>query len=242
MITVRNLTKQFGPEKVILSDINFNVEPGELIALLGASGSGKTTLFRCLTFQEKWDSGHMLYDGQDYFTLGWWGKWKIRKQWAFIEEAPVLNPKQTALKNVLSGRFNQTPLWRKITRSIAMDEHVLAMDFLEKVGLLDKANMQVEKLSGGERQRVAIAKAMVKGARVIVADEPVSGLHPDAAEQVMRDLQHLCKVENVILFCVLHRVELAERYASRIWGLADGSIVFDIKGRRLTQRERDQAF
>jgi phosphonate transport system ATP-binding protein len=241
-ITVRNLVKKIDKVKEILSGIQFDVGRGELVALLGASGSGKTTLLRCIALHEKWDDGHLFYEGQDITSLNILQKLKYRKKWAYIEEKPTLNPNKTALQNVLSGRFYETPLWRKMTRKVAMDEHILAMDYLEKVGLLDKASQKSSLLSGGEMQRVAIAKALVQGAELIVADEPVSGLDPDNAKKVMLDLQQLCLKTNVTVICSLHQVDLAEKYATRLWGISAGKLAFDIKGRRLTQAEKDQVF
>jgi phosphonate transport system ATP-binding protein len=242
LITVRNLVKKVDKDKVILSGIQFDVGRGEFIALLGGSGSGKTTLLRCITLQENWDEGHFFYEGHDILSLNAWQRLKYRKKWAFIEEKPTLNPNKTALKNVLSGRFYETPWWRKMTGKVAMDEHVMAMDYLEKVGLLDKALQKSSLLSGGEMQRVAIAKALVQGAELIVADEPISGLDPENAKKIMLDLQQLCEKTNVTVICSLHQVDLAEKYATRIWGLSEGKLSIDVKGRRLTQFEKDRVF
>jgi phosphonate transport system ATP-binding protein len=103
---------------------------------------------------------------------------------------------------------------------------------------LQKSNL----LSGGEMQRVAMAKALVQGAELIVADEPISGLDPENAKMVMMDLQQLCEKTNVTVICSLHSVDLAEKYATRIWGISEGKLVVDVKGRRLTQAEKDSIF
>jgi len=153
-----------------------------------------------------------------------------------------LNPNRTALKTVLGGMFFRMPAWRRAIGRAGTDEHVIGMDFLEKVGLLDKAHEKVENLSGGERQRVAVARALVQGAKLIVIDEPVSGLEPKAAERLVQDLQSLCAKKAATVVCSLHQAELAERYASRIWGLAQGKLVLDIPARRLTQREKMSVF
>jgi phosphonate transport system ATP-binding protein len=123
-----------------------------------------------------------------------------------------------------------------------MDEHMSGMDYLEKVGLLNRANHKMEQLSGGERQRVAIARAMMHGAKWIVIDEPVSGLDPSTAEGVMADLRELCLKHQTTLICSLHDVRLAEKYATRIWGLSGGHIILDVQARRLTEREKQLVF
>jgi phosphonate transport system ATP-binding protein len=239
MIQVIDLVKRYPPDHSVLSGVSFTAQRGEMIAVVGGSGSGKTTLFRCLTLREPWTSGRFIYDGMDIFASSLKGRLKIRREWAYLEEKPVLYMRKTALKNVLIGRVSQTPLWRVVTGFVRTDDHMGAMDMLEKLGLLDKARMRVEQLSGGERQRVAIARALVHGAKVIVADEPISGLDPESAERVIRDLRKLCEEEGVIVLATLHQLELAERFASRMIGLKDGQICLDIRGRKLTHREKE---
>jgi phosphonate transport system ATP-binding protein len=241
MLSIRNLSKNIG-DKQILSQISLTVDKGEFIALVGASGSGKTTLLRCLSLKEKWTSGQYIYDGKDVTALSAWDKLKFRKYWAYVEQKPRLNPQRTALKNVLSSRIQHMPIWRLLTRSVALDEHMTAMDALEKVGLLDRAHYRMEKLSGGEQQRVAIARALIQGANVIVADDPIGGLDPERAKQIIEDLRSVCQHAGVTIICSMHQVDLAEKFADRIWGLAGGKIVVDVQNRRLTQREKDLIF
>ncbi|TVY10022.1 phosphonate ABC transporter ATP-binding protein [Paenibacillus cremeus] len=242
MIIVRNLSKTYPPDTRVLQRISFQADEGELIALLGASGSGKTTFFKCLMLKEKWDEGQYIYDGKDITSINGWEKLMLRKQWAFLEEKPSLNGKKTALKNVLSALLFKKSWLRFLTNTVSEDDHLEAMDYLDKVGLLEKAHEPVDKLSGGEKQRVAICKAMIKGAKVIYADEPVSGLDPEAASRIMEDLQMIARKNKLVIFCSLHQVELAEKFGSRIWGLSEGRLTVDIAGRRLTQREKQLIF
>ena len=242
MIIVRNLTKTLSDGTEILSNISFQVDPGEFVVILGASGSGKSTLLKCLFLQERWTKGQLIYDGAELSGARWTDKLKLRKEWAFLEEKPALNPRRTAFKNVVGGRFFHLPVWRKLTGTVSTDEHVLAMDYLEKVGLLDKAHSPVEKLSGGEQQRVAIARALAKGAKVILADDPTKGLDPESAHRVLQDFRNLCKNEQIIVLCCMQNLDMAERNATRIWGLRRGRLVLDIAARRLTMREKEMIF
>ena len=235
---VRNMWKQ-KEGKNILSGISFQADPGELVALVGASGSGKTTLLRCLTLKESWDQGEFVYEGKDLLKANPWERFRVKNRWAFLEESPNINPKKSAVSNVLGARWRHMPLWRKITRRSSMDEHFLASDYLEKVGLLDKGEAKVETLSGGEKQRVALAKALVQEAKMICADDPVKGLDPHSVERVLQDFRKIAQKENIIIVCAMQQLDLAERFATRIWGLKDGKIVLDIPARRLTSRERD---
>lgn len=235
MIIVKGLAKKFGNTNV-LSGVDFSAYAGDFIVVLGSSGSGKSTLFRCLALRENWDEGELIYNGNNVDRTSWKVKLKMRREWAFLEEKPHLNKSRTALKNVISGRFLMTPLWKLL----GVEEKFDAIDMLEKVGLQKKAHMKLEKLSGGEQQRVAMAKALVQGAKVLVADDPVKGLEPESAKRVLEDLKKLCETQNITVICALPQIELAEKYATRILGIADGKIAVNVSGRRLTQREKDQ--
>ncbi len=238
MIKAMHVTKQLPDGQRVLKDISLRLDQGELVAVMGASGSGKTMLLKCLSMQEAWTRGTLWVDGNDMTKKGFLGRLRVRRQFAYIEEKPTLAPNRTALKNVLVGTRSQTPLWRMLTGMVRNDDYMGAMDMLEKVGLLDKAHMKAAKLSGGERQRVAVARALVHGARALFADEPVTGLDPHAAEQILADFRTLCHTQQVTMVLVLSQGEWAERFADRIIGLAEGEIAFDIAGRKLTSRER----
>lgn len=238
MIRIKNLTKRIPGGPKVLDQISFDAYPGDFIAVKGGSGSGKTMLLRCLALQEKWSSGSYHFNGQDVFSQGLAGKMKVRREVAYLEEKPFLFPNKTGLKNVIIGSVSQTPAWRRWTGMVRSDDYMGAMDMIEKRGLIDKAHQKAGTLSGGERQRMAIARALVHGAKVIVADEPVSGLDPHSADQVLGDLKSLCKEQNVIVIAVLHQGDWAERYADRIIGLNKGELVLDVHGRRLTEREK----
>lgn len=242
MMIVRNLSKTYPPDHTVLQKLSFHADRGELIALVGASGSGKSTLFRCLMLDEKWDEGQYIYNGQDISKPNVLTKWKLRNDWMMLEQKPYLNPEKTALKNVLSALLFKKSWWRLLTNTVSDDDYMEAMDWLDRVGLLDKAKEKTAKLSGGEKQRVAVCRALIKGAKVIFADEPVSGLDPESAGKIIEDLRMMCERNKVVVIIIVHQLELAEKYASRIWGLSGGKIVLDINGRRLTEQEKELVF
>ncbi|WP_139999123.1 phosphonate ABC transporter ATP-binding protein [Paenibacillus paridis] len=238
MIRIKNLSKRIPGGPKVLDDISFEVYPGDFVAIKGDSGSGKSTLLRCLALQEKWTEGSYQFEGKDVFKEGFAGKLKVKQQVAYVEEKPFLFPNKTGLKNVIIGSVTQTPAWRRWTGMVRNDDYMGAMDMIEKRGLIDKAHQKASTLSGGERQRMAIARALVHGAKVIAADEPVSGLDPHTADQVLTDLKALCKEQGVIVIAVMHQGDWAERFADRILGLNNGKLVVDVTGRRLTEREK----
>ncbi|WP_169081556.1 phosphonate ABC transporter ATP-binding protein [Paenibacillus sp. PL91] len=238
MIRIKNLSRRIPGGPKVLDDISFEAYPGDFIAIKGDSGSGKSTLLRCLALQEKWSEGTYQFEGKDIFNLGFSGKLKVKQEVAYVEEKPFLFPNKTGLKNVIIGSVTQTPAWRRWTGMVRNDDYMGAMDMIEKRGLLEKAHQKASTLSGGERQRMAIARALVHGAKVIAADEPVSGLDPHTADQVLTDLKALCKEQGVIVIAVMHQGDWAERFADRILGLKNGKLVLDVSGRRLTEREK----
>jgi len=238
MIRIRQLTKSYDDRKV-LKGIDLDLYPGELVMVVGASGSGKSVLLRCIGLKERWDGGELHYRNVDMKNTNPLQYWKLSKDWAVLQQNPQLYRKRSAFRNVVHGRLREFPIWRLLIGGKASeDEHMRAMDYLQSVGLLDKAHQKVEKLSGGEQQRVAIAKALGKGAKIVIADEPVSNLDPHAAERVLDGLRSICEKERIIAVVVLQNLELAERYATRLLGLADGRVEIDIRGRRLTAGEK----
>jgi phosphonate transport system ATP-binding protein len=239
MILVRNLSKSY-PEREVLQTISFQADPGDFIAVIGGSGSGKTTLLRCLALRDKWDTGQYIWNGKDVLVSGYMELWKLRRKLSFLEEIPAIDPNVTAKSNVMLGVKSQQPIWKYIPGLTSSGDHVTALDALDQVGLLEKADQKAGKLSGGEKQRVAIAMAYAQGTKLILADEPVTGLAPDAANSVMADFRKLCQTHKMIVICTTSNIELAEKHATRIWGLAQGRIAVDVSGRRLTQQEKRQ--
>ena len=241
MLVIRNLSKTFKDGKAILSSISIQIDQGDFIAIIGKSGSGKTTLLNCLTLKETWDQGQYIYNNVDLLKSNALVKWKIRKHWVYLSETPPVNESRTALQNVLTSYLLKTAPWKMLLGGRgSADDHMKAMDYLQKVGLLDKANVKVGKMSGGEKQRVGLAKLLVRDPKIIFADDPTLGLDPHSAERVLLDLQSISRQQRVTIICTINNVEWAQKYASRIWGLTDHKIKVDVSGRRLTTEERLQ--
>lgn len=238
MIIINGLSRKLPEGKTILEGIHTRLHESRFIVVAGASGSGKSALLRCLALRDRWSSGEYKVDGVDILKAGFFERLKFKRQIAYLEQRPVLLERKSALKNVLIGNAEQTPLWRRITGMVRNDDYMGGMDMLEKVGLMDHAKRPVEKMSGGERQRIAIARALVHGARLLLADEPVSGLDPHASEELMATFKKLSEKRGTTIVVAIHRLELAEKYADEIWGLQEGRLVLEVTGRRLTAAEK----
>ena len=243
MITARRVHKTVGSDKKkVLTNVNVHIGAGEFVAIVGSSGSGKTSLLRCLSLRDRWDEGDISYKGKYLQDMNVWERFVYRKECAYLAQQPELNMNKTAARNILAGRFRSANLLRAMSGLVSKQEHFTAYDYLDKVGLLDKAKMRAGQLSGGEKQRVAIGKALAWGARVIYADELIAGLDPHSAARVMEELQQLCKNEGMTVVCCMHQLEYAEKYCTRLVGIAAGEIVLEVSGRRLTGRERQLIF
>ncbi|MFJ5987256.1 phosphonate ABC transporter ATP-binding protein [Lentzea sp. NPDC092896] len=196
MLAIRGLRKSFGG-RVVLNGFDLSVEPGEFVALLGPNGSGKSTALRCVVGLETPDGGSIEVGGNA----------------AMVFQKIHLVGRRTALDNVCSGALGRLPLRR--SWFFPADVREEAMRCLDRVGLADRAVDRCARLSGGQQQRVAIARALCQRANVILADEPVSALDPQAAVQVMELLVDLAS-EGLAVVAVLHQPELARTYAHRI--------------------------
>jgi len=136
--------------------------------------------------------------------------------------------RRTVLANVATGALGRHYTLRTVFGGLPPAELQAARGHLAEVGLADLAEQRAGTLSGGQAQRVAIARALAQRPRVLLADEPVASLDPEAAEEIMRLLQRLARSENIAVLCVLHQVELAYAYADRVIGIRGGQSVFDL--------------
>lgn len=237
-IAVNDLRKAFG-DRQILKGISFDVAPGQFVVLLGPSGCGKSTLFRCLTRLIEPDSGRIVIDGVDVGKLSPRGLIELRRQIGYVFQQFNLVKRFRALDNVLAARLGYVPLWRALLRRFSTADRQLALACLDGVGLLDQAYQRAERLSGGQQQRVAIARCLAQQGDLILADEPISSLDPESAENIMQILQRCAREHGITVFCSMHQVSLAMAYADRIIALKGGAVFFDGPLHGFTKDVRD---
>lgn len=217
------MSKEYVNEEVVtpvLSGLNFIIEKGEFVAIMGPSGSGKSTLMHILGFLDKPSGGKFNFNGKDVSTLSEDELAEMRSsQVGFIFQAFNLLPRTTVLENVI------LPLvYTKIPEKKRAE---MARAALTSVGLSHRFEYMPNQLSGGEKQRVAIARALVNEPAVIFADEPTGNLDSKSGLQVMTILQDLNKEGHTIIL-VTHERYTAE-HAKRILRIKDGEIVADEK-------------
>lgn len=228
MLRVCGLSQRYPNGKLALTDFSLTVEAGELVVVLGGNGSGKTTLLRCVTRTVKPTAGEIWLGETNLCALEGEKLRRARLELAMIWQHASLVGRSTVLANVASGALGRHSTLRTVLAGMPTSELELARGHLTEVGLADLAEQRAGTLSGGQAQRVAIARALAQRPRVILADEPVASLDPEAAEEIMRLLRRLAASERIAVLCVLHQVELAYSYADRVIGIRAGRLAFDL--------------
>ena len=217
ILEVNNLKKGFG-ETDVLKGVSFQLEQGQVLAIIGSSGSGKTTLLRCLNFLEQPDGGEIRVDGEALTGDGL-TEAQIRHNrlnFGLVFQNFNLFPQYTVLENVTLA----PSLLRKGSPD-ALREKGLAL--LDRVGLLSKKDSYPWQLSGGQQQRVAIARALALEPKVLCFDEPTSALDPELTGEVLRVIRGL-KDKNTTMIVVTHEMEFAKSVADVVIYMADGVI------------------
>lgn len=227
-VQVTGLSKAFKGQPA-LQAVNMQVATGEMVALVGASGSGKSTLLRNLNGLQQADAGRVEIFGnvlQQEGELHSKAR-QIRSQIGFIFQQFNLVSRLTALENVLVGNLSQLSMLHSLVRHFSRSEKLRALAALERVGILEQAHKRASALSGGQQQRVAIARCLMQGAKIILADEPIASLDPDSARKVMELLTILNKEHEITVVTSLHQVQVVQRYFKRSVALRQGEVCFD---------------
>ena len=238
-LRVEKLNKHFGNGKHALKDIDLDIEQGEMVALIGASGSGKSTLLRHIAGLMPADAGSesLIEVYGECVQRGGQIQRNVRKTRArigFVFQQFNLVDRLPVLVNVLVGRLHQMPMWRALTRVFTVRERALALEALDRVGIADCHAQRASTLSGGQQQRAAIARTLVQGARVVLADEPIASLDPESSRNVMEILARICREDGCTVVVSLRQVDMARRYCPRTVALHQGRVVFDGPSEALT--------
>ncbi len=221
ILEVKNLKKSFGKTSV-LKGIDFSLEEGEVLAIIGSSGGGKTTLLRCLNFLEFADEGTISVKDEVIYEGGVTDRHKeseIRKNrlhFGLVFQSFNLFPQYNVLKNVMLA-----PTLLKKDTDENIRKHALSM--IDRVGLSDKIENYPCQLSGGQQQRVAIARALVMDPDILCFDEPTSALDPELTGEVLKVIKGL-KDSRSTMIVVTHEMEFAKNVADKVIFMADGII------------------
>ncbi|OAZ89393.1 phosphonate ABC transporter ATP-binding protein [Halomonas sp. G11] len=227
-INVSGLQKYYGATHV-LRGIDFSIDKGECVILLGANGCGKSTLMRCLNGLAQHDAGDVHINGQSLKALSKREMRSLRLSIGVVFQQFNLVQNVSVFQNVLNGAMGRQPFGLLQTLApLASDElRTQAMACLTRVGLEDKADFNCRQLSGGQQQRVAIARTLMQNADIIIADEPVASLDPKAGREIMDLLIDIVQERGLTVLCSLHQLELANHYGDRVLGMKAGRIELD---------------
>ena len=219
ILEIRSLQKSFSDNHV-LKDISLNVEPGNVVSIIGPSGSGKSTLLRCATFLETADGGDILYDGQYAVQDGVYASkadlTRFRTRYGLVFQNFNLFPHYSVLKNV-----SEAPILHGQSKEEAQE---YARSLLKKMGLEGKENAYPYQLSGGQQQRVAIARALAMKPEILFFDEPTSALDPELTGEVLKVIRQLAE-EKMTMVVVTHEMPFAKAVSNRVIFMDGGVIV-----------------
>jgi len=235
------VTKSFGRRRV-LSNVSLQVRQGEFVGLLGPSGAGKSTLLRMANGMQNVDSGRISTLGVDPQRCRHTELRRLRSHVGFVFQDFGLVQRLSAVENVLMGSLSTLRLPRYGISTYPRRLRLKAVHQLARVGLADRRFQRCSTLSGGQQQRIAIARTLMQGPRIILADEPVASLDPASSQLVMRTLRGLCDEDGITVVCSLHQLELALQVPDRVVGLANGGVAIDAASTDVTSEQLHTVF
>lgn len=237
LVEVRRVSKSFDRRAPVLKHVSIRLQRGEMVALIGASGSGKSTLIRAIAGLVPIDRPkNRARDGDAIFLFGQpmqqngriIGSAKnLRARIGVVFQQFNLVARLPVLTNVCLGLLGRMPFVRGTLRRFSMDEKRRAMQALDRVGMAEHALKRGADLSGGQQQRAAIARTLLQGAELLIADEPIASLDPRSARRVMDILADMNARDHITVLVSLHQVEYGMKYCPRTIALKAGEVVYD---------------
>ena len=214
ILQVKHLSKSFGTH-VVLRDIDFTVNKGDVISIIGASGSGKSTLLRCINLLETPTGGEILYHGNNVVGRGVNAP-EYRSHVGMVFQSFNLFNNMTVLENCMVGQI-------KVLKKSKEEARENAMRYLTKVGMAPYINARPRQISGGQKQRVAIARALAMDPEVLLFDEPTSALDPEMVGEVLNVMQNLAQ-EGMTMLVVTHEMAFARDVSNHVVYMNEGVI------------------
>lgn len=227
MIKFEKVSKVYPNGYKALNNVTLEINQGEFVAIIGLSGAGKSTLLRTINRMHDITDGKLTVNDMEVNNLRGRELRRFRRKIGMVFQSFNLVTRTTVIKNVLTSRVPDMPLWKSIIGLYSKADKIIALEALDKVGILDKAYIRADQLSGGQQQRVALARTLAQKPEIILADEPVAALDPVTAGQVMDDFKKINKEMNISVLINIHHVDLALKYCDRVIGIKAGEIVYD---------------
>lgn len=215
LLSARGLVKRFGGRTVV-DHLDFHVAPGEIVGLLGRNGAGKTTTFRMTVGMIEPDGGTVTFDGRDVTTLAMYRRAQLGM--GYLSQEPSVFQKLTVEENLLAILETIRGMTRKLRKQ-------KAADLIQQFGLGTQKKQYARTLSGGERRKLEIARALVTEPKLIMLDEPFSGVDPKAVEDLQREILHLKRDLGIAVLLTDHNVRETLRVTDRSYIIHDGKML-----------------
>ncbi|MEL6407615.1 MAG: phosphonate ABC transporter ATP-binding protein [Chloroflexota bacterium] len=242
MLEIKDVRVVYPNGTEALKSVSMTIESNEIVAIIGRSGAGKSTLLRCINGMQAVTSGSIRLDGKEVTTMTTQEKRDLNRNVGFIWQEYNLVGRLSANMNVLTGRLGYNKNFLNILGYFSREHREIAMQSLDRVGMLHRAKFRADRLSGGEKQRVNIARAISQQPKLLLADEPVASLDPELSWTVMSDLARIAREEGVPTLINIHEVDLAKSFTDRLVGIAQGRVVFDGTPDELDDKAMDEIY
>ncbi|MDD9266736.1 phosphonate ABC transporter ATP-binding protein [Paenibacillus sp. GCM10023248] len=227
LLEFKQVSKQYGTDTRALSDVNFAVKAGEFVSIIGPSGAGKSTLLRCINRMIDASSGEIIFDGASIMDFKKSDLKRLRTRMGMVFQHYNLVDRLTVVENVLHGRLGYKSTLEGVLGLYTKEEKRQAYAILKILGLEDHVYKRCDHLSGGQRQRVGIARALIQAPKMLLCDEPIASLDPNASKVIMDHLRSISTKMGITVIVNLHQVDTALQYSDRILGVNKGTIVYD---------------
>ncbi len=227
IMEVSNIDKSYSGNKKVLDDVSFDIRRGEVLSIIGPSGAGKSTLLRVINRMIEPSAGKISFQGED--TLSMKGKRlrSMRTDIGMIFQHYNLVDRVSVFENVLHGLLGYKNSLQGIFSLYSEAEKRRALEIISELGIEEQIYKRCDELSGGQKQRVGIARALIQDPKIILCDEPIASLDPNASKVIMEYLRRISRERDITIIVNLHQLDVAKQYSDRIIGLNSGRIVYN---------------
>ncbi|MFD2114895.1 phosphonate ABC transporter ATP-binding protein [Paenibacillus yanchengensis] len=226
ILEVNKISKKYKNSTQALTDVNFSVKEGEFVSIIGPSGAGKSTLLRCINRLVDASEGEIKLDGVNLLSLNKRSLQKTRVKIGMIFQHYNLVERLSVIENVLHGRLGYKNILTGSLGIYTQEEKRKAIEILCSLGMEEQIYKRCDQLSGGQKQRVGIARALIQEPRLLLCDEPIASLDPNASKVIMDQLSMISKKMGITVLVNLHQVDVAIKYSDTIIGMKKGSVVY----------------
>ncbi len=227
LLEISKLSKEYLGGTRALTDVNFSVAEGEFVSIIGPSGAGKSTLLRCINRMVDASEGEISFDSINVSSMNKKKLRLLRRRIGMIFQHYNLVNRLSVIENVLHGRLGYKSSIKGVLGMYTEAEKKRAFEILNKLGLKEQAYKRCDQLSGGQKQRVGIARALIQDPKLVLCDEPIASLDPNASKIIMDHLKNINKEMGITCIFNLHQVDVAMKYSDRIIGINNGQIKYD---------------